>query len=35
MRLERQLVVSAALDLLNEAGLDGLTTRRLADALGV
>ena len=35
MRLERHLVVSAALDLLNEAGLDGLTTRRLADALGV
>ena len=29
------MVVRAALELLNEAGLDGLTTRRLADALGV
>ena len=35
MRLERPMVVRAALDLLNEVGLDGLTTRRLADALGV
>jgi TetR/AcrR family tetracycline transcriptional repressor len=35
MRLERHIVVSAALELLNEAGLDGLTTRRLAEALGV
>src|SRR5215475_10677409 len=35
MRLERQMVVRAALDLLNEVGLDGLTTRRLAEALGV
>lgn len=35
MRLERHIVVSAALQLLNEAGLDGLTTRRLAEALGV
>jgi TetR/AcrR family tetracycline transcriptional repressor len=35
MRLERHLVVRAALDLLNEAGLDGLTTRRLAEVLGV
>lgn len=35
MRLERPMVVRAALELLNEAGLDGLTTRRLADALGV
>jgi TetR/AcrR family tetracycline transcriptional repressor len=35
MRLERQIVVRAALELLNEAGLEGLTTRRLAEALGV
>ncbi len=35
MRLERPIVVRRALELLNEAGLDGLTTRRLADALGV
>ena len=35
MRLERQMVVRAALELLNEAGLEGLTTRRLAEALGV
>ena len=35
MRLERPMVVRAALELLNEVGLDGLTTRRLADALGV
>jgi TetR/AcrR family tetracycline transcriptional repressor len=35
MRLERSMVVRAALELLNEVGLDGLTTRRLADALGV
>jgi TetR/AcrR family tetracycline transcriptional repressor len=35
MRLERPMVVRAALELLNEVGLDGLTTRRLADSLGV
>jgi TetR/AcrR family tetracycline transcriptional repressor len=35
MRLERQMVVRAALDLLNKVGMDGLTTRRLADELGV
>jgi TetR/AcrR family tetracycline transcriptional repressor len=35
MALERQMVVRAALELLNEAGLEGLTTRRLAEALGV
>jgi TetR/AcrR family tetracycline transcriptional repressor len=35
MRLERQMVVRAALGLLNEVGLDGLTTRRLAQALDV
>jgi TetR/AcrR family tetracycline transcriptional repressor len=29
------MVVRAALELLNEVGLEGLTTRRLADALGV
>ncbi|MFE0025620.1 TetR/AcrR family transcriptional regulator C-terminal domain-containing protein [Amycolatopsis sp. NPDC059021] len=35
MRLSRETVVSGALDLLDEAGLDKLTMRRLADALGV
>src|SRR5476649_1096513 len=35
MRLERQMVVRAALDLLNKVGMDGLTTRRLAEELGV
>ncbi len=35
MRLERPMVVREALRLLNEVGLDGLTTRRLAEALGV
>ncbi len=35
MRLGRQKVVRAALELLNEVGLDGLTTRRLAEELGV
>lgn len=35
MRLERPIVVREALKLLNEVGLDGLTTRRLAEALGV
>jgi TetR/AcrR family tetracycline transcriptional repressor len=35
MRLERQMVVQEALKLLGEAGLEGLTTRRLAEALGV
>jgi TetR/AcrR family tetracycline transcriptional repressor len=33
--LTRHKVVSAALQLLNEVGLDGLTTRRLATELGV
>ena len=33
--LDRSNVVQAALQLLNETGLEGLTTRRLADALGV
>lgn len=35
MRLERHIVVRAALELLNEVGLEGLTTRRLAEKLGV
>ena len=35
MRLERQMVVRAALELLNKVGMDGLTTRRLAEELGV
>lgn len=35
MRLERSMVVRAALKLLEEVGLDGLTTRRLAEELGV
>jgi AcrR family transcriptional regulator len=33
--LDRDLVVRAALDVLDEVGLDGLTMRRLADKLGV
>jgi TetR/AcrR family tetracycline transcriptional repressor len=33
--LERKDIVSAALQLLDEVGLEGLTTRRLAAALGV
>jgi TetR/AcrR family tetracycline transcriptional repressor len=35
MNLDRQTVVRAALRLLNEVGLDGLTVRRLAGDLGV
>lgn len=35
MRLERHIVVQSALELLNRVGLDGLTTRRLAEELGV
>src|ERR1700742_1611977 len=35
MGLERGKVVSAALRLLDEVGRDGLTTRRLAEDLGV
>lgn len=34
-KLQRDAVVAAALDLLNEVGVDGLTTRRLAERLGV
>ncbi|MFI7691859.1 TetR family transcriptional regulator [Nonomuraea sp. NPDC049655] len=33
--MERRTAVRAALRLLNEVGIDGLTTRRLADELGV
>lgn len=35
MKLERSRVIRAALGLLDEAGIDGLTTRRLAKELGV
>jgi TetR/AcrR family tetracycline transcriptional repressor len=35
MSLDRDTVVRAALDLLNEVGIDALTTRRLAERLGV
>lgn len=34
-RLDRRSVVEAALELLDEGGLEGLTTRRLAERLGV
>jgi TetR/AcrR family tetracycline transcriptional repressor len=34
-RLSRESVLRAALALLNEVGMDGLSTRRLADKLGV
>lgn len=35
MALERHIVVEAALKLLGDVGMDGLTTRRLAQELGV
>jgi TetR/AcrR family tetracycline transcriptional repressor len=35
VKLEREKIVQHALALLNEVGLDALTTRRLADSLGV
>ncbi|UJP09073.1 TetR/AcrR family transcriptional regulator C-terminal domain-containing protein [Microbacterium sp. KUDC0406] len=35
MALDRQQIVTAAVDLLDEAGLDGLTLRRLATGLGI
>src|SRR5215475_5164661 len=35
MALDRARVVKAAIDLLDEVGLDGLTLRRLAKKLGV
>lgn len=34
-KLRRDSVIRAALDLLNEVGVDGLTTRKLAERLGV
>ncbi len=34
-KLDRPTIVAAALELLNEVGLDGLTTRRLAERLNV
>ena len=34
-KLSRETVIRAALDLLNEVGVDGLSTRRLAERLGV
>ncbi|WP_323118562.1 tetracycline resistance transcriptional repressor TetR [Burkholderia alba] len=34
-KLQRESVIKAALELLNEVGMDGLTTRLLADRLGV
>src|SRR5580658_249458 len=35
MKLQREVVVQTALDLLNQVGMEGLTTRRLAEKLGV
>lgn len=35
MKVDRQRIVEAALELLNELGIDGLSTRALADRLGV
>ncbi|MFG1990665.1 TetR/AcrR family transcriptional regulator C-terminal domain-containing protein [Actinoplanes sp. NPDC048988] len=35
MALDREKVIAAAVELLDEGGLDGLTLRRLADRLGV
>jgi TetR/AcrR family tetracycline transcriptional repressor len=35
MALERRVIVAKALDLLDEVGMDGLSTRRLAAELGV
>ncbi|WP_408180737.1 TetR family transcriptional regulator, partial [Klebsiella pneumoniae] len=34
-KLQPNTVIRAALDLLNEVGVDGLTTRKLAERLGV
>lgn len=34
-RLDRETIVRVALELLNESGLDGVTTRRIANRLGV
>jgi TetR/AcrR family tetracycline transcriptional repressor len=35
MRLKREVIIEAALELLDEVGLDEFTTRRLADKLGI
>jgi TetR/AcrR family transcriptional regulator, tetracycline repressor protein len=35
MKLQRDVVIQTALDLLDEVGIDGLSTRRLAEKLGV
>ncbi len=35
MKVDRQRIVEVALDVLNEKGVDGLTTRLIADRLGV
>lgn len=35
MKLQRDVVIRTALDLLDEVGIDGLSTRRLAEKLGV
>jgi TetR/AcrR family tetracycline transcriptional repressor len=35
MRLNRETIIQVALELLDEVGLDDLTTRRLADRLGI
>lgn len=35
MALERSVIIAAALDLLDEVGLEGLTMRKLAEKLGV
>ncbi|MDK7756847.1 MULTISPECIES: tetracycline resistance transcriptional repressor TetR [Providencia] len=34
-RLDKETIITAALDLLNEVGMEGLTTRKLAQKLGV
>ena len=35
IKLQREAIIRTALDLLGETGVDGLTTRRIAAALGV
>ncbi len=34
-RLDKETIIAVALDLLNEVGMDGLTTRKLAQKLGI
>ncbi len=34
-RLDKETIITAALDLLNEVGMEGLTTRKLAQKLRV